>query len=166
MKLFKFLSIVFTLCLTTSLFAQQSLPSVQVKDLKGKTVNIQDFAKNGKITVISFWATWCSPCKKELDAIADLYPEWQEDYDLELVAVTIDNARALAKVPGMVKSKNWDYIVLSDVKQELQRALNFQSVPQTFLIDTEGNIVYSHTGYVSGDEYELEDEIKAIAKKK
>lgn len=164
MKLFKFLSIVSVVCLTTSLFAQQSLPSVKVKDLKGKTIDIQDFSKNGKITVISFWATWCSPCKKELDAIADIYPDWQEEYDMELVAVTIDNARALAKVPGMVESKNWDYIVLSDAKQELQRALNFQTVPQTFLIDQKGNIVYSHSGYVSGDEYELEDKMKALRK--
>ncbi|MEM6965040.1 MAG: TlpA disulfide reductase family protein [Bacteroidota bacterium] len=165
MKLFKFLPLVFALCLSTSLLAQQNLPSVNVKNLKGQTINIQDFAKNGKITVISFWATWCSPCKKELDAIADVYEDWQDDYNMELVAVTIDNARAMAKVPGMVKSKKWDYIVLSDVKQELMRALNFQSVPQTFLVDQDGNIVYSHSGYVSGDEYELEDKIKALAKK-
>lgn len=165
MKLFKFLPLVLALCLSTSLLAQQNLPNVTVKNLKGQSVNIQDFAKNGKITVISFWATWCSPCKKELDAIADVYEDWQDDYNMELVAVTIDNSRAMAKVPGMVKSKNWDYIVLSDVKQELMQALNFQSVPQTFLIDQSGKIVYSHSGYVSGDEYELEDKIKALAKK-
>ena len=164
MKLINIFSIVFAVCLSTSLFAQTSLPNVIVKDLKGKSINVQDFAKNGKITIFSFWATWCSPCKKELDAIAEIYPDWQEEYDVELVAVTIDNARALAKVPGMVESKNWDYIILSDVKQELQRALNFQSVPQTFLVDKNGKIVYSHTGYVSGDEYELEDKIKALVK--
>lgn len=149
---------------TISTAQEKSLPSVDVKYLDGKAVDIQDFAKNGKITVVSFWATWCSPCKKELDAIADLYPEWQEDYDMELVAVTIDTQRALAKVPAMVESKGWEYTVLSDVNQELQKALNFQTVPQTFLIDQEGNIVYSHTGYVPGDEYELEDEIKALVK--
>ena len=164
MNLLKFSSIVFAVLISTSLFAQKNLPDVSIKDLKGKTVNIQDFAKNGKITVISFWATWCSPCKKELDAMADLYPEWQEKYDVEVVAITIDNARALAKVPGMVKSKQWDYIILSDANQKLQRALNFQSVPQTFLLDQKGNIVFTHTGYVAGDEYELEDEIKALAK--
>jgi len=165
MKLINILSVVFALCLSTSFFAQNNLPNVNVKDLKGKTVNIQDFAKNGKITVISFWATWCSPCKKELDAIADIYPDWQEEYGAEVVAITIDNARAMAKVPGMVETKKWDYVILSDVNQDLQRALNFQSVPQTFLLDQEGNIVYTHTGYVSGDEYELEDKIKALAGK-
>ena len=165
MKLFKILSIVFAVCLSTSLFAQTTLPNVTVKTLKGQSKNIQDYAKNGKITIFSFWATWCSPCKKELDAIAEIYPDWQEEYDVELVAITIDNARALAKVPGMVESKQWDYEILSDVKQELQRGLNFNSVPQTFLLDKNGNIVYSHTGYVSGDEYELEDKIKALVSK-
>ena len=164
MKLIKLFTLVLAVCITSSSFGQQNLPSVNIKDLSGKTVNIQDFAKNGKITVISFWATWCAPCKKELDAIAEVYEDWQEDYDMELVAITIDNARALSKVPAMVETKNWDYIVLSDAKQELQRALNFQSVPQTFLLNEKGDIVYSHSGYVAGDEYELEDKIKALKK--
>ena len=165
MKLINILLVVFAFCFSSSVFAQKNLPNVNVKDLKGKTINIQDFAKNGKITVISFWATWCSPCKRELDAIAEIYPDWQENYNAEVVAVTIDNARAMAKVPGMVETKQWYYLILSDVNQDLQRALNFQSVPQTFLLNQEGNIVYTHTGYVSGDEYELEDKIKALAGK-
>lgn len=147
-------------------FAQNnSLPSVTIKTLKGETVDVDDYGKNGKITVISFWATWCSPCKRELDAIAEIYEEWQDDYNMELLAVTIDDARALPKVNSIVKTKGWDYEVLSDVKQELQRALNFQTVPMTFLVDQKGNIVYKHSGYNPGDELELEDEIKKIAGK-
>lgn len=137
-----------------------TLPSVDIKTLDGKTVNIKDYVGKGKVTVISFWATWCSPCKRELDAIADIYPDWQEDYDVELLAVTIDDARGVAKVPAMVAAKGWDYTVLSDSKQELQRALNFQTVPQTFLLNAEGEIIYSHSGYSPGDEFELEEEIK------
>jgi len=124
----------------------------------------QIFAK-GKVTVISFWATWCSPCKRELDAIAEIYPDWQEDYDVELLAVTIDDARGVAKVPAMVSSKGWEYKVLSDSKQELQRALNFQTVPQTFLLNAAGEIVYTHSGYSPGDEFELEEEIKKASGK-
>ncbi len=142
-----------------------TLPSVDVKTLDGKKVNIQDFVGKGKVTVISFWATWCSPCKRELDAIAEIYPDWQEEYDVELLAVTIDDARGVAKVPAMVAAKGWDYTVLSDSKQELQRALNFQTVPQTFLLNAEGEIIYTHSGYSPGDEYELEEEIKKAAGK-
>jgi len=141
-----------------------TIPSVDIKTLEGKIVNIKDYIGNGKITVISFWATWCSPCKRELDAIAEIYPDWQEEYGVELLAITVDDARSLAKVPSMVETKGWEYTILADSKQELQKALNFQTVPQTFLIDAEGNIVYTHAGYNPGDEIELEDKIAALAK--
>lgn len=139
-------------------------PSVELKSLDGKTVNTDEFINDGKLTVVSFWATWCSPCKRELDAIADIYPDWQEDYDVDLVAITIDNSRQLTKVPGIVSSKNWDYTVLSDSKQKLQRALNFETIPQTFLLDKDGKIVYSHNGYNPGDEDHLEEIIAQYAK--
>ncbi|MCB0549024.1 MAG: TlpA family protein disulfide reductase [Phaeodactylibacter sp.] len=145
-------------------FGQKSLPSAEVKTLDGQSVDIQEYARNGKITVISFWATWCSPCKKELDAIADLYEGWQEEYDMELVAITMDTQRALAKVKPMVESKGWPFTILSDANQVLRNSLNFQTIPQTFLLDQQGNIVFTHSGYVPGDEYELEEKIKALVK--
>ena len=114
---------------------------------------------------MSFWATWCSPCKRELDAIADMYEDWQEDYDMELIAVTIDDSRSMAKVPALVETKGWEYTILSDSKRELQKALNFQTVPQTFLINASGEIVYTHSGYNPGDEIELEDKIAALTQK-
>ena len=144
--------------------SENVFPTVNLKSLDGKTVSTDDFIKDGKVTVISFWATWCSPCKRELDAIADIYPDWVDEYDVEVIAITIDNSRQLTKVPGIVSSKKWDYTVLSDSKQKLQRALNFETIPQTFVLDKEGNIVYSHNGYNPGDEDELEDVIAKYAK--
>lgn len=139
-------------------------PSVTIKTLDGKSVNIQDYTNNGKITVVSFWASWCTPCKRELDAVNEHYDEWVEKYDLQLLAITIDDARGLSKVPAMVKSKGWEFTILADSKQELQRALSFQTIPQTFLIDQNGNIVYSHNGYNPGDELELEKKIAELLK--
>jgi peroxiredoxin len=161
----KFLFLTLLSILTFSLSAQNTVPDINIHTLKGQSVNLQDYANNGKITVISFWATWCSPCKKELDAIADLYPEWQEEYDAELLAITIDTQRALAKVPGIVTSKGWEYEILSDKNQDLQKAMNFQTVPQTFILDKEGNIVFDHAGYTPGDEYEIEDKLKELSEK-
>lgn len=165
MKIVKLLTAAFCLLITTSLFAQKEVPSLNLKTLDGKNVNLTDYAKNGKLTVVSFWATWCSPCKKELDAIADFYPDWKEEYDVELVAITIDTQRALAKVPGIVTTKGWEYTVLSANEQDAQNALNFQTIPQTFIIDKSGNIVWDHSGYLPGDEEELEEEIAKLAKK-
>ncbi|HRF37260.1 MAG TPA: TlpA disulfide reductase family protein, partial [Saprospiraceae bacterium] len=121
---------------------------------------------SGKITVLSFWATWCKPCQQELDAISEVYPEWQEKYGVQLVAVTIDTQRALAKVGPMVESKGWEYIILSDPNGAMPAALNFQSIPQTFLLDAKGNVIYEHTGYIPGNEFDMEEKIKAAAGKK
>jgi peroxiredoxin len=128
--------------------------------LAGKPVKIQEYVTGTQLTVLSFWATWCSPCKRELDAIQELYPDWIENYDVRLVAITIDNSRALTQVRPIIEEKGWEFDVLVDSKQELQQALNFQAIPQTFLVDTEGNILYQHEGYTPGDEYELEEIIK------
>lgn len=143
----------------------KKLPNITIADLQGKPVNIQEFAAGGKITILSFWATWCAPCKRELDAIAELYPTWTGDYNTRLIAITIDNARALTQVKPLIQEKGWEFDVLVDSKQELQQALNFQAIPQTFVVDTQGNIVYQHEGYTPGDEYELEKVIKELAGK-
>jgi len=163
MKLFSLLaSVLGVFLITLQVNAQTKLPSVNVKTLEGKTVNIEEYGKKGKVTVISFWATWCSPCKKELDAIADVYDDWKKKYNIDFIAITIDDARGLAKVKPMVKEKGWEYTILSDANKDLQNAMNFQTVPQTFLLDKKGNIVYTHSGYVAGDEFELEKKIKGL----
>lgn len=155
------------LCITVAGFAQtKSLPSANLKTLNGQTLNAQTIPQSGKITVISFWATWCSPCKKELDAINEIYEEWQTKYGVELVAISTDDARTVAKVPGVVETKGWPYRILLDTNKELSIAANIQSVPYTFLIDQNGNIVFEHVGYAPGDEDELEEQIAKLAGKK
>lgn len=161
------LSLLVAMLLATAGFAQsKTLPSVNVKTLQGESINVQTLGQTGKITVISFWATWCSPCKKELDAISEIYEDWQKDYDMVLVAISTDDARSAAKVPGVVDAKGWKYRILLDSNKELSIAANIQSVPYTFLLDQNGNIVYEHIGYTPGDEDELEERIAALAKKK
>jgi cytochrome c biogenesis protein CcmG/thiol:disulfide interchange protein DsbE len=141
---------------------KKTLPSVLVKKVDGTQVNIQDYGKTGKITIISFWATWCTPCIKELNAILDVYDDWQEAYGLELVAVSIDDSRNSPKVQPTVNALGWPYEVLLDENKDLARAMNVNNPPQTILLDKDGNIVYVHNGYTPGSELELEDEIKKL----
>lgn len=164
MKIFSKVSCIAALLtfLSAVSYGQTQLPSAEIKTLDGATINLQDFAQNGKPTIISLWATWCAPCKKELDAIAEVYEDWQEDYNVELVAISIDTRRQLAKVKPMVETKGWPFQILSDANNTLTNVLNYQTIPQTYLVDENGQIVYSHNGYLPGDEYELEDKLKAL----
>ncbi len=156
-----------TLIAINQIFAQaqkQTLPDINLKDINGKLVNVGDYSKKGKIVIVSFWATWCTPCKKELNNINELYEEWKSKYDIIVVAVTIDNARNVMKVKPYVDGQAWPFDILLDVNSDLMRAMNVINPPHTFLIDKTGNVVYSHTGYIEGDEYTLEEKIKALAK--
>lgn len=152
----------FSVFLMTAFTGDKLFPKADVKTVEGQTVNIGDYIAKGKPTVVSFWATWCSPCKRELDAIGEIYPDWQDEYGVNLIAISIDDARASAKIPGLIASKGWDYTVLIDSPQKFGQELGFQTIPQTFLLDGEGKIVYTHNGYSPGDEFELEDKIKAL----
>lgn len=151
--------------LTLVAFAQKKLPNVQLKTIEGKPFETAQLAQEGKYTVVSFWATWCSPCKKELDAISEVYEDWQKQYGAELVAVSIDDARTAAKIPAMLAEKGWPYRVLLDSNRALQQAANVASVPHTIVVDGKGNVVYEHIGYQPGDEEELEKTLKSLSNK-
>ncbi len=141
------------------------MPNVLIKKLDGSKISTNEIIKNdGKPVVISFWATWCKPCKKELDAIAENYEDWKKETGVKIIAISIDDSRSSAKVVTDVKSKNWPFEVYLDENQDLKRALNIINVPHTFLLDGNGNIVWSHNSYVEGDEDILFDNIKKVMK--
>ena len=149
---------------TVSSFAQnRTLPSVKVKNLKGSLVNIQTIENDGNPIVISFWATWCKPCKKELNTIAEVYDEWQDDTGVKLIAISIDDSRSSSKVKPYVNSSGWEYEVYLDPNRDLARSLGVSTVPHTFLLDGDGNIVWEHRGYIEGDEDELLEQIEHIS---
>ncbi len=135
-----------------------------LKDMNGNNVNINSYGETGKITIISFWATWCNPCLKELKNLNELLDERAEKYNVQLVAVSMDDARNTIKVKPTVTRNGWDFEVLLDPNGELQRAMNVPNHPMTFLLDQNGNIVYKHSGYLEGDEYDLEKEIQKLKK--
>lgn len=143
----------------------KELPSVELKTMDGKSINTAELGFKGPV-VISFWATWCSPCKRELNTIHELYTDWQEETGVNLVAVTIDDQKTMSSVPVYVNGKGWEYLVLMDPNGDFKRAMGVNNVPHTFLVDTDGKIVYSHNNYAPGDEEKLYEEIKKIAAKK
>ncbi len=144
--------------------SKRKIPASKIKDLKGAEVKTENLNNDGKPMVISFWATWCKPCINELAAIAENYSEWQEETGVKLVAVSIDDARNVAKVGPLTNSKSWEYQILTDQNGDFKRALNVNTIPHTFLIDGKGEIVWQHNAYAPGDEIELYNKIKKLAK--
>ena len=160
-----FLTIIAIALLSTiSISQNRTLPSVDVKTLDGSSINITALENNGKPIVISFWATWCKPCKKELNTIAEVYEDWQDETGVKLVAISIDDTRSMAKVAPYVNASDWDYEVYLDPNGDLKRALGVSTVPHTFLLNSKKEIVWQHKGYIDGDEDELLEQIEKIEK--
>ena len=126
--------------LLMSLSAFAGLPSVSLKNLDGKTV--------------------------ELKAIAEVYDEWQEETGVKLIAVSIDEAQNEQKVKPLVESKGWEYEVLLDPNGEFKRQLGVNDIPHVFVVDGQGNIVWNHQGYVDGGEEDILEAVKKAAEKK
>ena len=140
------------------------LPSATVKKMDGSKINTNTISNNGKPMIISFWATWCKPCKKELDAIHEEYASLVKETGVKLVAISIDDARSAGKVITDVKAKGWEYEVYIDENQDFKRAMNVNNVPHTFLIDGTGKVAWSHNSYAEGDEERIFEYVRKLAK--
>ena len=133
-----------------------ALPDVTLKDINGKEVKIADLSRSGKPIIISFFATWCKPCIRELKAIHELYPDWQDETGVEMYIVSIDEGQDAQRVAPMVNGFGWEYKVLLDPNGTFKRAMNVQNIPHLFVIDSKGKTVYNHVGYTDGCETEIE----------
>ena len=143
----------------------KKLPSVNIKDMAGNPINTAEVSNEGNPIIISFWATWCKPCKLELNTVAEEYETWQEETGVKLIAVSIDDQKTANSVESVVNAAGWEYDIWMDPNGEFKRALGVNNVPHTFLLDGEGNIVYSHNNFVPGDEEILYEHVKEVSAK-
>ena len=149
--------------LALALHAQARLPKVTLKNTDGKSVQTDTLSNDGRPVIVSFFATWCKPCNRELNAIHEVYDDWQQETGVRLVAVSIDQAQNVNKVKPMVDEYGWTYEVLLDTNGDFKRSLGVQMIPYVLVLDGKGNIVYKHNGYADGAETELFEKVKEAA---
>ncbi len=159
-------NILLTLALLVSAVAAAQVPSVTVENSKGEAFNTRTLLDEGTPMIVSFWSTSCKPCIRELDAVYDALPDWLEEADFRVVAVSTDDSRLLAKAKSFAEGRGWgeEYVLLFDKNQDFMRAMNVSVVPHVFVLDGKGNVVYSHTSYVPGNELELFEAIRKCSK--
>ena len=147
--------------------ASAQVPSVKVENAKGESFDTAALLEEGTPMIISFWSTTCKPCIRELEAVYEALPDWQEEVDFRVVAVSTDDSRQLAKAKSFAEGRGWgsDFTLLFDKNQDFMRAMNVTVVPLVFVVDAKGKVVFSHTAYVQGGEVELFEAVKKSVRK-
>lgn len=156
--------LVFTILVVACHYVAAQLPVVSIKDMNGNQVRVDTLSNGGKPFIIDFFATWCKPCNRELDAISEVYEDWQQETGVKIIAVSIDQAHNINKVKPLVDNHGWDYEILLDPNSDLRRALGIQSIPYVLVCDGQGTIVYRHQGYTDGAEIELIEKVRELTR--
>ncbi len=127
----------------------------------GGTVNFHETLAKGPV-VLSFWATWCKPCLKEMPHLNRLAGEYEGQ--ITFMAVNTDNSKSVAKVAPFLSAKGYDNLIVPmDTGAELSSLLQVSGiVPFLIIFDSNGREVYRHVGYKEGDEEELQHEIENL----
>jgi len=167
MKIISYL--VLTLLLAFSGFAQEDdtqqgrqAPNFKLENLDGDYVELNQVLGNGPV-LLSFWATWCKPCLEELVEYQKLYDEYK-DKGFQILAISIDDVRTVAKVKPFVRSKHYSFPILLDTNMDVARIYYAQAVPYTVLMDKDGKIVYTHLSYMRGDELQVKKKLDELLK--
>ncbi len=142
--------------------ASAQLPAVNLKTIDGKTINTAELSNDGKPFIISFFATWCKPCNRELKAIQEVYADWQDETGVKVIAISIDQAQNIQKVKPLVDGNGWEFDILLDPNSDFKRAMGVNMIPHVFIIDGKGNIVESRSGYTEGGEEHLIEKVREL----
>ena len=144
---------------------KSELPSVDIKTLTGETFNTSNMTNPDGPIFLSFWATWCKPCIKELIAVDENYVDWQDELGLKVYAVSIDDVKSMSRVAPFVNGRAWEFEILLDSNSDFKRAMNVVNVPHSFILDKYGKIIWQHNSYSPGDEDEIYEVLKTAAGK-
>ncbi len=145
---------------------KSELPSIDIKTLTGETFNTSDIKNPDGPIFLSFWATWCKPCIKELIAVDENYEDWQDEFGLKVYAVSIDDVKSMSRVAPFVNGRAWEFEILLDPNSDFKRAMNVINVPHSFILNKNGEVIWQHNSYSPGDEDEIYKILKEITPEK
>ena len=142
--------------------AYAQLPAIKLKSIDGREVSTDTLNNNGKPFIISFFATYCKPCNRELNVIHDVYEDWKEETGVKLYAISIDEAQNVQKVKPLVDGYGWEYEVLLDPNSDFRRAMGVPLIPHVFVIDGNGKVALNRSGYTEGGEEHLIEVVREL----
>ena len=145
-----------------SVAVAKKMPTFSAQTPEGQTVNSTSLLGKGPI-VINFWATWCIPCMQEMTAMKPMFEKYKSQ-GLQVISISIDDAKTAVKVPAMVQLKAFPYMILLDPNKDIYNKFGISNAPELLVIDKNGKIVLHHQGYTPGDEKETQKAVEELLK--
>ncbi len=142
----------------------QQFPDVSLKTLNGKAISSTSIKADGKPMIICFWKSCCPVNEKMLDALSEVYEDWQDEFGVKIYAVSIDDSRTSAKVKPFVNGKGWELEFLQDINSDFKRALSVPNVPHILIYNSKGELIEQRSGFQSGYEQEIYKILKEKSK--
>lgn len=143
----------------------KELPNAKLANFAGEAIDLHSVSKAKGIKIISLWATWCGPCKTELNAVSKVHKSWKEKYGAEVIAISVDNKRGLSRAKKYAAQQGWDFTLLHDTNGELLNALSLEAIPFSMVVDGNGKIISTTEGYYKGYEKDIEKKLKKLSTK-
>lgn len=161
-RLIPFLAALLLCC--SAWVARAETADFSLRDIDGKLVKLADLLEDGPV-LISFWATYCEPCKKEIPHLIEIEKEFAAE-KLQLLLVSVDSPRSQRGVKPYAKGKGWDCPVLLDPNGETMKKLKGSNPPYTMIVGAGGEVLASHSGYTDGAEKKLREELVELLRAK
>ena len=136
------------------------LPDLSVKLLDGKQVRLSALLEEGPL-LVSFWATWCAPCKKEMIFLEEFHQKYNEN-NFRVLAISTDSPKSMSKVKSYIRAKKHTFLVGIDPNQEIAKKMNALLMPTTLILNKDRKVSWYHQGFIPGDEKEIEAQIRAV----
>ena len=162
MQLFKRFVLVATIF--TAMYADKQrnimLPDLSVRLLDGKQVRLSALLEEGPL-LVSFWATWCAPCKKEMIFLEEFHQKYNEN-SFRVLAISTDSPKSMSKVKSYIRAKKYTFLVGIDPNQEIAKKMNALLMPTTLILSKNRKVSWYHQGFIPGDEREIEAQIRTV----
>lgn len=156
MKKLSLLTLILFFAFSPKIFSQTS--DFDLQDTDGNSVKLSSLRAKGPV-MVQFWATWCVPCKEEMKALNELWTKYK-DSGFVYVAVSIDDIKSTAKVKPFIEAKGYKFPVVFDTDQNVFNSYGGQNPPFSVFLNKKGEVIKTYTGYLSGDDSKLDDDIK------
>ena len=148
---------------TTKVISGDAAPDFSLSSLHGNSIELHRTAKDNKLVLVNFWATWCGPCRLEMPIFEKIYLERKEE-GLEILAISVKEESKIVK--DYLDKKPVSFPVLLDPEGTVAEQYGIRAFPTTFLVNSDGDVERVIEGLDTSLKYQIEARLEMTSSPK